>query len=107
VDAASGGRRDGRDEKPQQSSIRPVKRLLALVAGALGIRALLRSRRRNASAPQVDELRAKLAEARGIVGERDEFEAGETPVDQVPDVDTRRADVHDRARRAIDELGEH
>jgi hypothetical protein len=77
-----------------------VKRLLALVAGALGIRALLRSRNRHASAPQVDELRAKLAET------RDEPDASEAPVDEPPDVDARRADVHDRARRAIDELGE-
>ena len=31
-------------------------------------------------------------------------EAGETPVDEAPDVDTRRADVHARARQAMDDL---
>jgi hypothetical protein len=84
-----------------------VKRLIALLAGGLGIGALLRRRRRPAPAvPHADDLRAKLAEARSLQGEREEFEAGETPVDQVPDVDARRADVHERARQAIDELGE-
>jgi hypothetical protein len=83
-----------------------VKRLLALVAGGLGLGALLRRRgRRAAPAEPAEELRVKLAEARAMVDERETFEAGETPVDEVPDVEARRADVHERARRAIDELG--
>jgi hypothetical protein len=95
VDAASGGRRDGRGEKPRQSSIRLVKRLLAVAAGALGIRALLRRRNRPpAVEPPVDELRQKLAQAKA---------EAEAPV-AAADVDTRRADVHERARKAIDEL---
>jgi hypothetical protein len=48
-------------------------------------------------AEPVDELRAKLAETRG-----DEDEP--SPNGSAPGVDDRRADVHERARRAIDEL---
>jgi hypothetical protein len=85
-----------------------VKRLVALFAGGLGIGALLsRRRRRPALAPTpADELRSRLAESKAMAGEREHFEAGETPVDQVPDVDSRRADVHQRARQTIDELGD-
>ena len=50
-----------------------------------------------------DELRAKLAEARDA-DDRDEFESGEKPVDEAPDVDSKRRDAHDRARAAIDDL---
>jgi hypothetical protein len=93
VDAASGGRRDGRGEKPRDYSIDRVKRLLAAAAAGLGLGALLRRRNRHTPAePPVDELRAKLAESRSA----EEPEA---------DVDARRADVHERARKAIDELG--
>ncbi|HEV2592786.1 MAG TPA: hypothetical protein VGU02_12935 [Gaiellaceae bacterium] len=75
-----------------------MKRLLALLVGGLGIRALLRRSRgaEPAAAPPVDELRAKLAENR----------APEPEPEPVDDVDARRADVHERARRAMDELGE-
>jgi hypothetical protein len=95
VDAASGGRRDGRGEKPRHSSIRLVKRLFAVAAGALGIRALLRRRHRPPAAePPVDELREKLAQSKVVPDEP------EAPTD----VEARRADVHERARKAIDEL---
>jgi len=84
-----------------------VKRLLALFAGGLGVGALLRRRRRPALSPSpADDLRVKLAQSKTLSDEREQFEAGETPVDQVPDVDARRAVVHERARQAIDELGE-
>ena len=83
-----------------------MKRLLALLAGALGLGALLR-RRAHEPGPAVDEpadaLRAKLAESRGVEEDRDAFEAGETAVDEA-DVAARRADVHARARQAIDDL---
>lgn len=75
-----------------------MKRLFALLVGGLGIRALLR-RRGHPVAPAgspAAELRAKLAETR-------EPEPEAAPEQ---DVDARRADVHERARRAIDELGE-
>ena len=80
-----------------------MKRLLALLLGGLGLRALLR-RSRPEPAPlerPADDLRQKLAEARATVEEQvEEPEPSETPVDD------RRADVHARARAAIDELRE-
>lgn len=77
-----------------------MKRLLALVAGGLGLGALLRRRSRPAVAVDspAAELRARLDEARAL--------GDETPVEETPDVDGRRADVHERARQAIDELKE-
>ena len=79
-----------------------MKRLLALLLGGLGLRAILRSRRPAAPAPlerPADDLRQKLAEARATVEEQiEDTEAAETRVDD------RRADVHARARQTIDEL---
>jgi hypothetical protein len=78
-----------------------VKRLLALVVGALGLRALLRRRRERTLSPSpAADLKATLAESRSV----------ETPPESPaavddPDVDARRADVHARARQAMDELG--
>jgi hypothetical protein len=80
-----------------------VKRLLALVVGGLGLRAYLKRRRSSPSLEPspADDLRAKLAESRATVeAEREDADSGETPVD----VDARRADVHARARQAIDDL---
>jgi hypothetical protein len=72
-----------------------MKRLLALLVGGLGIRALLRrSRPAEPAAAPADELRAKLA-------------ATKVEPDPAPaDVDSRRADVHERARQAMDDLKE-
>jgi hypothetical protein len=78
-----------------------VKRLLALLAGGLGLRALLRRRRHapvEAPSP-ADDLKAKLAATRAD----DEPAVGEDPE---PDLDARRADVHARARQAMDYLSE-
>jgi hypothetical protein len=77
-----------------------LKRLLALAAGAFGVRALLRRRRR--AAPPVDALRAKLAESRTTAEPAAAPSPEQEPADEV---DARRADVHERARRSIDELG--
>ena len=79
-----------------------MKRLLALLLGGLGLRAYLRRRTAPALEPSpADDLRAKLAESRATVeAEREDADSGETPVD----VDARRADVHARARQAIDDL---
>jgi hypothetical protein len=74
-----------------------MKRLLALLVGGLGIRALLR--RRGTPEPvaaPAEELRARLAETR----------VEPEPEPAADDVDARRADVHERARRAIDDLGD-
>ena len=118
-----------------------MKRLLALLAGAFGLRALLRRRPRPAfpqGASPADELRTRLAEARSapqpletepaaaepVLAEPapaepeaagspepasvDELSVDELSVDELSvdelSVDERRADVHNRARGAIDEL---
>lgn len=79
----------------------------------------LRRRRESAPPDPAAELRAKLEESRSVADERDEFEAGETPVDQAdpdagaqvapPPVDeadpeARRRAVHEQTRARIDEL---
>jgi hypothetical protein len=53
--------------------------------------------------PRAEALRARLAEARELVDEREEFEAAETPVDEA-DPDERRRRVHEAARAAVDEM---
>jgi hypothetical protein len=75
-----------------------VKRLLALLLGGLGLRALLKRRAAPAldGPSPADELRAKLAATK-------EPDPEPEPVD---DVDARRADVHARARAALDDLKE-
>jgi hypothetical protein len=81
-----------------------VKRLFAALAALLGLAYV--KRKQQHAPPAVDpaeELRAKLAQARAA-DDREEFESGEQAVDEVPDVDTRRREVHDRARAQIDDL---
>ena len=77
-----------------------MKRLLALLLGGLGLRALLRRHRPvPALETPADDLRQKLAETRATAEDQfDEADAPETSVDD------RRADVHARARQTIDEL---
>jgi hypothetical protein len=86
-----------------------VKRLYAWLAGLAGGAAVYRAFRRQPPVAEPDpaeELKARLAEARAAGDDREEFEAGETPVDEAPDpdVDARRRSVHERARTAIDEM---
>ena len=54
--------------------------------------------------PRAAELRRKLSESRAIVTEREEFEAGETSVDEAapagPEVEDRRRRVHEEGRAA-------
>jgi hypothetical protein len=77
-----------------------VKRLLAILLGGLGLRALLRRRTPVAAGPSpADDLRAKLDESR--VEARVDAPATEPPPEAPGD---RRGDVHARARAAIDEL---
>jgi hypothetical protein len=99
-----------------------MRRLYTWLAGVVGGAAVYRAFRRH-SGPvhgpiqdrahepdaRADELRAKLAQARAAGDDRESFEAGETPVDQVDvtpaeDLETRRRSVHDKARAAIDEM---
>jgi hypothetical protein len=70
---------------------------LALILGGLGLRAWLRHRSRPAPetvSPGAEDLRAKLAQTK-----EPEPAAPQT-------VDERRADVHARARQALDDLRE-
>jgi hypothetical protein len=76
-----------------------VKRLLALVAGGLGLRALWKRRSRPALAPDpAEDLRAKLAQTKA-----QEPEPEPQPT-QPASVEGRREDVHAKARQAIDDL---
>jgi hypothetical protein len=87
-----------------------------LLAG-FGIAAALRSRlfRRPATStplpvpapepdPRADELKQRIAEAREVVDERETFEEAEVTIDEAPDPASRRRDVHDRGRAALDRM---
>lgn len=54
--------------------------------------------------PRADELRQRIAEAREVLDERATFEEAETTVDAAPDPESRRRDVHDRGRAALDRM---
>jgi hypothetical protein len=95
-----------------------MKRLLALVAGGLGLRALLRRLYRPAFSPSpADDLRAKLAQSKtqpeARQPEPEQLPEPEPEPEQQPEpepvqpetVEGRRADVHAKARQAIDDLG--
>jgi hypothetical protein len=95
-----------------------MRRLYTWLAGVVGGAAVYRAFRRHSGSvhspvrepdARADELRAKLAQAREAGDDRESFEVGETPVDQVDvtateDLETRRRSVHDKARAAIDEM---
>jgi hypothetical protein len=81
----------------------------AVVAGAAAYRGL--TRRSPAPVipePHVEALKARLAESKAVVEEREEFAAGETTVDQAEPVPTevgdRRRSVHDRGRKAAEQM---
>jgi len=85
-----------------------MERRFAWLGGAVGAFAVLRwFRRKPAPVPAPDDraeaLRARLDESRALVGEREAFEEGETPVDEA-DPEARRRSVHDQARARMDEL---
>ena len=98
-----------RSRSPRQSSIDPVNKRFAWLGGgvgAFGVWRLLRRKPAPAGAQAddpADALRAKLDESRALVGERDAFEEGETPVDEA-DPEARRRSVHEEARARIDDL---
>ncbi len=81
------------------------------LAGFVAARSLVR-RRRTAPAPaaadpRADELRQKLADARDVADDRDEFESAETTVDKAEpagDLAARRREIHERGRAAADEM---
>jgi hypothetical protein len=79
-----------------------MKRLLAILLGGLGLRALLRRRSPVTAGPSpADDLRAKLDEART---EPPASEASVAEPEPEAPAGDRRADVHARARAAMDEL---
>jgi hypothetical protein len=84
---------------------------MAWLAGAVGAAGVAyRALRRRpseapASDPRADQLRRKLEESKAAGDDREEFEAGETHVDEAePSVDEKRAAVHERARAATQEM---
>jgi hypothetical protein len=88
-------------------------RPLALLLGGLAIFRFFRRRRQAEPAtadPRAEELRQRLVEARELSDERDEFEAGETTVDQAepatPDADARRREVHEAGRATVEQMRE-
>jgi hypothetical protein len=93
-----------------------VRRLVAWLLGGIAVFGFLK-RRKTAKAeapdapdPRADTLRQKLAEARTIADERDEFEAAETPVDAVEPMpespERRRQDVHEAGREITGRMRE-
>ena len=57
--------------------------------------------------PRAQELRRKLEESRLLVNERDEFESGETTVDEAQPArspDDRRRRVHEEARAQVERM---
>jgi hypothetical protein len=87
-----------------------MRRPLAALVGGFAVFRFLRRRPAGVETadPRAEELRQRLAEARELAEERDEFESGETTVDQaepaMPDVDTRRAEVHENGRAAVEQM---
>ena len=109
-----GIRRAGVAESGQKSSIGlvrgdSVKRTLVGLGGAVGGVALLRFLRRRGGAPPqpaphpADALRQKLDESRAVAADREEFEAGETPVAEA-DPEARRRALHAEARARLDAM---
>ena len=82
----------------------------AWIAGALGAAGVayrsLRRKPKAAADPRADELRRKLDESKPLVDEREEFEAGETTVDEAeaPTLDEKRAAVHERGQSAVRDM---
>ena len=90
-----------------------MRRPLAWVVGGAALFGFLRRHRQPppdvaGTDPRADELRRKLEESRSIVQEREEFEVGETPVDQAEPVDPaqRRREVHEEARATVEQMRE-
>jgi hypothetical protein len=87
-----------------------VKNRAAWIAGTLGAAGMayraLRRGPKPVADPRADELRRKLDDSKQIVEEREEFESGETPVDDVEQAtpEGKRAAVHERGHAAAREM---
>jgi hypothetical protein len=99
-------------QEGRQCSIGLMRARIAWLAGAAGTGVAVYRKLRRVPAPvedpRAEELRRKLDESRTIVEEREEFEAAETPVDEVTgpeaEVEDRRKAVHERGRAAAEEM---
>jgi hypothetical protein len=76
---------------------------IAGAVGAAGVAYRALRRKQPAADPRADELRRKLDESKPLVEEREEFESGETPVDEAT-LDEKRAAVHEQGRAAMREM---
>ena len=93
-----------------------MRRILAWIAGGLGVAALVRVLRRRQTVPPetgpspdpAAELREKLAQARDTADDRDEFDAAEgVAVDEVgrpSSLDERRRAVHEQAQQTLGQM---
>jgi hypothetical protein len=85
-----------------------VRNRAAWVAGALGAAGVvyrtLRRQPKQAADPRADELRRKLDESKPIVEEREEFETGETAVDEAQTLEEKRAAVHERGGATVRDM---
>jgi len=84
-----------------------VRNRAAWIAGALGAAGVayrtLRRRPSPAADPRADELRRKLDESKPLVEEREQFESGETPVDEAT-LAEKRAALHEQGQAAVREM---
>jgi hypothetical protein len=84
-----------------------VRNRAAWIAGALGAAGVayrtLRRRPSPAADPRADELRRKLDESKPLVEEREQFESGETPVDEAT-LEEKRAALHEQGQAAVREM---
>jgi hypothetical protein len=85
-----------------------VRNRAAWLAGALGTAGVvyraLRRQPKQAADPRADELRRKLDESKVIVEEREEFETGETAVDEAQTLEEKRAAVHERGQATVRDM---
>lgn len=78
----------------------------AWIAGALGAAGVayktLRRKPKPEADPRADELRRKLDDSKQLVEEREEFESGETAVDEVDSesLESKRTAVHEQGHEA-------
>src|SRR5687768_7100029 len=96
-----------------------MRRGLAWLAGALGLAALLRQRRRSSGtferrdSDPADELRARLEQAREAPDDRDEFDAaegqpvnevGQGPLKEPRSIEERRRAIHEQAQQVLGDM---
>ena len=81
----------------------------AVIAGAAAYRLLVRrSPAPVVPEPHAEALKSKLAEARVVADDREEFDSAETPIDQAEPIPTelgdRRRSLHEHGRQVAEEM---